>query len=123
MQGGAGRDQARQGDVQRCGEKADASACIVGLMSVSPEQQLRAYVDYFRDLGVHELYRHEAGLAQMPPRWRELAAQPKPPAPQTRIAQPTGAPERSLRVAGPATSQAPTRPRAPVAEPARPAAA
>ncbi|HLI75973.1 MAG TPA: uracil-DNA glycosylase [Acidobacteriaceae bacterium] len=92
-------------------------------MSVSPEQQLRAYVDYFRDLGVHELYRHEAGLAQMPPRWRELAAQPKPPAPQTRIAQPTGAPERSLRVAGPATSQAPTRPRAPVAEPARPAAA
>ena len=26
-------------------------------MSLTPEQQLRAYVEYFRDLGVYELYR------------------------------------------------------------------
>ena len=41
-------------------------------MSLSPEQQLRAYVEYFRDMGVHEMYRREAAQVEMPARWREL---------------------------------------------------
>jgi DNA polymerase len=47
-------------------------------MSVSPEQQLRAYVEYFRDLGVYELYHRESPQASMPERWRELLARPRP---------------------------------------------
>ena len=35
-------------------------------MSVSPEQQLRAYVEYFRDLGVYELYQRESPRVGMP---------------------------------------------------------
>ena len=49
-------------------------------MSVSPEQQLRAYVEYFRDLGVYELYQRESPQVGMPERWRALLARPKPPA-------------------------------------------
>jgi len=55
-------------------------------MNVSPEQQLRAYVEYFRDLGVYELYRHEAPRMVVPERWRGLVAaaatrrEAKPPA-------------------------------------------
>jgi len=49
-------------------------------MSVSPEQQLRAYVEYFRDVGVVELYQRESPQVGMPERWRELLARPKPPA-------------------------------------------
>jgi DNA polymerase len=49
-------------------------------MSVSPEQQLRAYVEYFRDLGVYELYQRESPQVRMPERWRELLARPRPPA-------------------------------------------
>jgi DNA polymerase len=55
-------------------------------MNVSPEQQLRAYVEYFRDLGVYELYRHESPQLVVPERWRELMAavamrrEAKPPA-------------------------------------------
>lgn len=44
-------------------------------MSLSPEQQLRAYVEYFRDLGVYEMYRCEATQVGMPERWRELPTQ------------------------------------------------
>jgi DNA polymerase len=46
-------------------------------MSVSPEQQLRAYVEYFRDLGVYELYQRESPQVGMPERWRELLARPR----------------------------------------------
>jgi uracil-DNA glycosylase family 4 len=46
-------------------------------MSVSPEQQLRAYVEYFRDLGVYELYQRESPQVGVPERWRELLARPK----------------------------------------------
>jgi DNA polymerase len=46
-------------------------------MNVSPEQQLRAYVEYFRDLGVYELYQHESPQVAMPERWRELLARPR----------------------------------------------
>jgi DNA polymerase len=45
-------------------------------MNASPEQQLRAYVDYFRDLGVYELYRQASPQWSMPSRWRELPASP-----------------------------------------------
>jgi DNA polymerase len=47
-------------------------------MSVSPEQQLRAYVEYFRDLGVYELYRRESPQVGVPERLRELMARPRP---------------------------------------------
>ena len=47
-------------------------------MNLSPEQQLRAYVEYFRDLGVHELYQRESPQVSVPERWRELLARPKP---------------------------------------------
>jgi DNA polymerase len=43
-------------------------------MNISPEQQLRAYIEYFRDVGVFELYRHESPRVLMPERWRELRA-------------------------------------------------
>ena len=46
-------------------------------MSLTPEQQLRAYVEYFRDLGVYDLYRHETTGLAIPERWRELLARPK----------------------------------------------
>lgn len=48
-------------------------------MGLSAEQQLRAYVEYFRDLGVYELYRHGKPEVVMPERWRELLARPNPP--------------------------------------------
>ncbi len=54
-------------------------------MSLTPEQQLRAYVEYFRDLGMHELYRHGSPHVQMPERWRELLTQAKPSAAQTAV--------------------------------------
>jgi DNA polymerase len=47
-------------------------------MSLSPEQQLRACVEYFRDMGVYEMYRREAPQVVMPERWRELQKQPRP---------------------------------------------
>jgi DNA polymerase len=46
-------------------------------MSGSAEQELRAYVEYFRDLGVYELYAREQTQWAMPQRWGEL---PKTPA-------------------------------------------
>ena len=46
-------------------------------MSVSPEQQLRAYVEYFRDLGVYELYQRKSPQVGVPERWRELLARPR----------------------------------------------
>ena len=54
-------------------------------MSVSPEQQLRAYVEYFRDLGVYELYQRESPQVVMLERWRELLARPKAATAQTRV--------------------------------------
>jgi uracil-DNA glycosylase len=62
-------------------------------MSLIPEQQLRAYVEYFRDLGVYELYRQASSEAAMPERWRELLARPKP-APSVNAVRPVvaGAP-------------------------------
>ena len=70
-------------------------------MSVSPEQQLRAYVEYFRDLGVHELYRHASPEMAMPERWRELMARPRPAAQATGAgAAPVQRPMPAARSAG-----------------------
>ena len=57
-------------------------------MRVSPEQQLRAYVEYFRDLGVFELYQRESPQVGIPERWRELLARPRPPVVQTAVGKP-----------------------------------
>jgi DNA polymerase len=73
-------------------------------MSLSPEQQLRAYVEYFRDLGVYEMYRREAPQVNLPERWRELstqvrpAAQPVMQANRAAIAQQTGTPRARAAV-------------------------
>ena len=61
-------------------------------MSVSPEQQLRAYVEYFRDLGVYELYRRESPQGGLPERWRELLAGPRPAAESARVSGVASAP-------------------------------
>src|SRR5215469_7107226 len=86
-------------------------------MSVSPEQQLRAYVEYFRDVGVVELYQRESRQVGMPERWRELLARPRPPA------EMTGA--RSAGNAAVSSQPPQTRPTAgvgrPQMQPARPA--
>jgi uracil-DNA glycosylase family 4 len=64
-------------------------------MSVSPEQQLRAYVEYFRDLGVYELYQRKSPQVGVPERWRELLARPRvapvPPVPTGAAAKPGAA--------------------------------
>jgi uracil-DNA glycosylase len=85
-------------------------------MGLSPEQQLRAYVEYFRDLGVHELYRRTSSEVEMPERWRELMARPRP------VEQQAAAPARTAVAApnaSPQTSQA--RPSANVTRPPVPA--
>jgi DNA polymerase len=46
-------------------------------MSASPEQQLRACVEYFRDLGVFDLYRRESPQWEMPERWCEPRMRPE----------------------------------------------
>ncbi|HSU19778.1 MAG TPA: uracil-DNA glycosylase family protein [Acidobacteriaceae bacterium] len=60
-------------------------------MNATPEQQLRAYIEYFRDMGVYDLYRREPAQAALPERWRELLAsgrvgRPDPAVPQ--VSQP-----------------------------------
>jgi DNA polymerase len=86
-------------------------------MSVSPEQQLRAYVEYFRDLGVYELYRRDSPQVDMPERWRELLAQPKAAAAQTAktAADVAASPQRGMPQARPAAGavKPPTQPRIP----------
>ncbi len=77
-------------------------------MSVSPEQQLRAYVEYFRDLGVYELYQRESPQVVMPERWRELLARPRAAV--------------GMAAARPAASNPPANSAKPPIPPARPAA-
>jgi uracil-DNA glycosylase len=90
-------------------------------MSLSPEQQLRAYVEYFRDLGVYELYRQASPEMALPERWRELLERPRPQPAQA------GAVVRTAVVPGPATQRpavSATRPAVqPVASQVRPARA
>lgn len=86
-------------------------------MSLTPEQQLRAYVEYFRDLGVHELFRHDSSQVAMPERWRDLLARPKPPA---QLDRPAAAPVRASASAPPLRA-APPPARPPVTRPLTPA--
>ena len=83
-------------------------------MSVSPEQQLRAYVEYFRDLGVYELYQRVSPQVGMPERWRELLARPK----ATPV--PTGAAKTGAAAANAQRETAPARPGATPARPLQP---
>src|SRR5579872_257058 len=87
-------------------------------MNASPEQQLRAYIDYFRDLGVFELYRQEQAKVLVPERWRELLATAQAPqqarAASTPAAAPVGRPVQ--RTTPTAASPRPTAP-LPVAPP------
>ena len=77
-------------------------------MSVSPEQQLRSYVEYFRELGVYELYQRESPQVGVPERWRELLARPRPAqAPTSSAAKPAAASsQREMPQARPAASVA-----------------
>ena len=78
---------------------------------VSPAQQLRAYVDYLRDLGIHDLYRREDIRTLLPEDLRQaLAAKPVAPSPPQRTVTPTPAQaSRAVppRVAAPAAAARP----------------
>jgi uracil-DNA glycosylase family 4 len=83
-----------------------------------PEQQLRAYVDYLRDMGIYDLYRRDEPKVLLPDLLREaLAAQAKGPAlaPPRKTAAPMIAPRTPPIVARP-----PAKPVAP--QPQQPAA-
>ncbi len=85
-------------------------------MSASPEQQLRAYVDYLRDLGVYDLYRREDPRTLLPESLRTtfLAAKLAQPAPvktvspRAQVPPPRVAPPSTLRTAPPPVSAPPT---------------
>ncbi len=82
-------------------------------MGLSAEQQLRAYVEYFRDLGVYELYRHGTPEVVMPERWRELLARPKPPVASQAgtVARPAAAaPTAQRQIPAARSVPSPTRP-------------
>src|ERR1700761_7663768 len=83
-------------------------------MSVSPEQQLRAYVDYLRDLGIYDLYRRDEPAVELPESLRNaLSAK----AAQASVATPRPAVFTS------AVPPPPTRPAAPISPPQPPLAA
>jgi DNA polymerase len=85
-------------------------------MSLSPEQQLRAYVEYFRDLGVYEMYRREAPQVSAPERWRELPTQVRPAAMTSQAAASQLRPTERVPVAA-VRGPKPTMPRLPEAPP------
>jgi uracil-DNA glycosylase len=90
-------------------------------MSVSPEQQLRAYVEYFRDLGVYELYQRKSPQVGVPERWRELLARPKPVAtPTTAAVKPGAAIAASAQREMPQARPGAMRPPKPSARPTMP---
>ena len=85
---------------------------------MAPEQQLRAYVDYLRDMGIYDLYHRAAPSTVLPDTLRDrLAATSKPEsqvqvaaaraaAPITRVVAPSTAPPRSspdARLSAPST--------------------
>ncbi|HEX4156457.1 MAG TPA: uracil-DNA glycosylase [Acidobacteriaceae bacterium] len=90
-------------------------------MSGTPEQQLRAYVEYFRDVGVYEFYRPDAAQWAVPQRWRELiagAAKRKEGSAATSL-DAVLTPARAVAGSTPAAAKRPEPMRAnPVAEPA-----
>ena len=83
---------------------------------------MRAYVDYFRDQGVYELYRQAAPEVAMPQRWRELMARPKPPATSqagaaVRAATPASGDQRAAAAARLAPSPVRPAPQVPTQRP------
>lgn len=84
-------------------------------MNAPPEAQLRAYIDYFRDLGVFDLYRQEQTRVLVPERLRELLASSRT-LQQSRAAVPP-----APQVASPAQRVAPTpQPRTVIPPPVAP---
>jgi DNA polymerase len=78
-------------------------------MSVSPEQQLRAYVDYLRDLGIYDLYRREEPGIELPESLRATLG--------AKAVQASASASKSVRPASAATPQTPLRPAAPLSKP------
>jgi uracil-DNA glycosylase family 4 len=89
-------------------------------MSVSPQQQLRAYVDYLRDMGIYDLYRRDDPSVALPKDFLREVAAPPVSEPQ-RVAAPAVMPMKpSAAVVSPfAAAQAKLQP-AVVASPAAP---
>jgi uracil-DNA glycosylase family 4 len=64
-------------------------------MSVSPQQQLRAYVDYLRDMGVYDLYRQEHPRFTLPEGFaRQLVSPRATESPSPRVPAPLAPPPR-----------------------------
>src|ERR1700761_6748721 len=61
-------------------------------MSVSPEQQLRAYVDYLRDLGIYDLYRRDEPMVELPETLRTALNAKAAQVPATATKPPVSAP-------------------------------
>ncbi|QMV19597.1 uracil-DNA glycosylase [Granulicella sp. 5B5] len=65
-------------------------------MSASPEQQLRAYVDYLRDLGIYDLYRRDDPATVLPESLRAaLSAKPASVPAARAVTPPAPTPARS----------------------------
>jgi uracil-DNA glycosylase family 4 len=71
--------------------------------SPDPQDQLRAYVDYLRDLGIYDLYRREDPSVILPESLREALAAQRPAVPAAAFARPAAA--------VPPAAKAPTVPR------------
>ena len=56
-------------------------------MSTTPQQQLRAYVGYLRDLGIYDLYRHDDPRTLLPSSLREQLLAPPAAAPASTSAR------------------------------------
>jgi len=77
-------------------------------MSLTPQQNLRAYVDYLRDLGIYDLYRRDEPKTLLPESLRSAIAST---ATASKVAPASAPPQR---VATPSPRVAPPPPRAPV---------
>jgi DNA polymerase len=78
---------------------------------MAPEQQLRAYVDYLRDMGVYDLYRRDDPKVILPEEMRERLAAGSMPAPQVKAQTVARAQPPAAR---PVVSTLPERTAAPV---------
>jgi uracil-DNA glycosylase len=58
-------------------------------MSVSPQQQLRAYVDYLRDMGIYDLYRNNDPRFLLPENFATELAKPSPAPPVVAVPKPS----------------------------------
>lgn len=73
------------------------------MSDVSLEQQLGAYVDYLRDMGIYDLYRRENPAVTLPDAWLQNAA----PSPQQETAKTSPLPHRPVELAPALNSAAP----------------